>query len=250
MSESDAALQPEPQMLAPEQPKAAPPTRKPVKRIRRRQVISQPVYESSLTVSSQQAFRVMFQQFRPLSRSLFNSDVIIRIIGDNEAADALENHIQEMFESVQEDMATALHQARALLTQHTIEVMPKYTNPHTFKFKIKSPQIVAFIDLVGQLDQLMIQIDALWINKAVSNKQRSMQTYQWQQRLMKLSNRIKNLEARARSQAYKMGKGSEVEEQAPEDIEDEESEDENTEESEQDSEAADSVTHSENSEAA
>lgn len=177
--------------------------------------ISQPVYKSQLTVNSSQAHRVMKRSFGPLAGSLFRSDVIIRIIKDDKAADDLETIIQKLLDPVVKDLKISIEQSQVLLEQNKIKKMPNYTMPQTFNIEVKSPQIGVFARIVAELDRLMVCIDALWMNGIINNKQRSYQTYEWQQRLVKLANRIIDFERRARRRATELGKQSEVEAQAP-----------------------------------
>lgn len=177
--------------------------------------LSIPVYRQTLSLSSLQAQRVMNRSFAAAAGSLFRIDVIIRILGKEEDVDEVESLIRKMIKELAHDMDKELSGADQLLADGGIETLPEYTHPREFEIEIKSPQIANFARLVTKLDQLMLRVDALWINGLMPNKQRARTTYQWQQRLLGLAGRVIGYEKRARIAAYRAGKQSEVEDLAP-----------------------------------
>lgn len=177
--------------------------------------LSIPVYRQTLSLSSLQAQRVMNRSFAAAAGSLFRIDVIIRILGKEEDVDEVEALIRKMIKELAHDMDKELSGADQLLVDGGIETLPEYTHPRDFEIEIKSPQIANFARLVTKLDQLMLRVDALWINGLMPNKQRARTTYQWQQRLLGLAGRVIGYEKRARIAAYRAGKETEVENLAP-----------------------------------
>lgn len=180
-----------------------------------RDPLSQPVYRSELVLNSMQAQRVVRRSFVPLSGSLFRSDVILRIISNDQAADELEEIIRDFMNPVMVDLKKSLEQSKYLLDENGIEAMPDYTHVRTEMIEVKSPQAATFSRMISLLDQLMICIDALWFNGVLTNKQRSIQTITWQQRLLKMANRIIDFEKRARRRAYDAGMQEQVDLHAP-----------------------------------
>lgn len=206
----EAPANPESSSATDTRPEMTNPPRKPV-------MHSQPVFEQTLQIHSLQGQRVMDRSFRALSGSLFRCEVILRIVGDEQAIDLVESQIMEGFQALLTDLEHELAGAKALMQTHGIEALPTYTNTKKYKIKIKTPQIANFARMVVQLDELISRIDALWIlGQVITSKDRSVQTWDWQQRLIKLANRIIHLERRARESAYRKGMRAEVEAVAPE----------------------------------
>src|SRR5690606_8583296 len=143
------------------------------------------------------------------------SDVILRIVTNDHAADELETTIRDVMNPVIADLQKALEQAQFLLKEQSVSVMPDYTHVRTFPIEIKSPQTATFARMVSQLDTLICHLDTLWLVGVLTNKQRSHQTKEWQQRLLKMANRIIDFEKRARRRAYEAGKQAEVDLHAP-----------------------------------
>ena len=172
--------------------------------------ISRPVFERSIKIHSEQAIRVIRRSYGRLIRSLYAIDVILRIVGQEQAIDDIEAMVSQMIG----DCALQLQQEKArldkLCADNGIAESPKYTNPTDFKAKITSPQIAQFVELIKLLDQLMIAMDTLWLCQILTSKQCSTARYQWQQRLHRLARRIVSIEQRAHQAAYAQGRGEEV----------------------------------------
>jgi len=175
-----------------------------------RPAISRPVFERSIKIHSEQAIRVIRRSYGRLIRSLYAIDVILRIVGQEQAIDDIEAVVSKMIG----DCALQLQQEKArldkLCADNGIAESPKYTNPTDFKAKITSPQIAQFVELIKLLDQLMIAMDTLWLCQILTSKQCSTARYQWQQRLHRLARRIVTIEQRAHQAAYAQGRGEEV----------------------------------------
>lgn len=207
--------QPESVEQAPNQ-EAAPAPEKPAAAQRPRVPLSQPVYRNELKLKSLQAQRVAHRSFAPLAGSLFRSDVILRIVGTDDAADELETIIQDLMQPVMNDLEKSQEQARYVLEQNKISSTPDYTYIRSFPVEIMSPQTATFARMIKELDNLIVLLDTLWFNGLLTNKQRSQQTKDWQQRLLRMANRIINFERRARRRALDAGKQAEVDLHAPE----------------------------------
>ncbi|WP_019866547.1 hypothetical protein [Methylovulum miyakonense] len=175
-----------------------------------RPAISRPVFERSIKIHSEQAIRVIRRSYGRLIRSLYAIDVILRIVGQEQAIDDIEAVVSKMIG----DCALQLQQEKArldkLCADNGIAESPKYTNPTDFKAKITSPQIAQFVELIKLLDLLMIAMDTLWLCQILTSKQCSTARYQWQQRLHRLARRIVTIEQRAHQAAYAQGRGEEV----------------------------------------
>lgn len=181
-----------------------------------RQPYSRPVFRQNLNVNSLQAQRVMERSFDRVSNALFSLDVILRIIGDQQEIDQVEEVIHGHIDKVSEDMTKAMNQLHKVMTDNGIEAVPGYSSPANYPIEITSPQVAQFAHLIRNLDKLMSLVDTLWLNSILSSQQRSDATYEWQQRLIKLAGRIIGMEKRARISAHTKGKEKEVSEAAPE----------------------------------
>ena len=105
--------------------------------------------------------------FRRTVSALYGIDVILRIIGDENEIDEVEQIISQLIE----DCAKAVDNEQArldkLMESNGIDEVPDYTDPITFNAKISSPQVGQFVGLVRKLDALMISMDTLWLSSVL-----------------------------------------------------------------------------------
>jgi hypothetical protein len=175
-----------------------------------RLAISRPVFERTFKVNSEQAIRVIRNSYERLIRSLYAIDVILRIVGQEQAVDEIETIVSSMIAECAEQLQQEKLRLETLKTDNGITETPTYTHPREFVAKIASPQIAQFIELIRLLDQLMMIMDTLWLCQVIDNKHCVDARYHWQQRLQRLANRIVTIERKAHREAYAQGHGEAV----------------------------------------
>ncbi len=188
----------------PDTESAAPPARE-------KPVYSRPVFKQRLTVNSLEAQRVVARILARVQRALLSLDVILRILGQQEAIDPLEALIGEQMTALDRDFDQEAARLKALMDEHGIQALPTYTHPAQYEIEISSPRAAQFAGLIRKLDRLMGLMDTLWLNSVLSSQQRLTANYQWQQQLFSLAGRIFNMEYRARKAVYAQGKPVETE---------------------------------------
>jgi hypothetical protein len=175
-----------------------------------RLAISRPMFERTFKVNSEQAIRVIRNSYERLIRSLYAIDVILRIVGQEQAVDEIETIVSSMIAECAEQLQQEKLRLEKLKSDNGITETPTYTHPREFVARIASPQIAQFIELIRLLDQLMIIMDTLWLCQVIDNKHCVDARYHWQQRLQRLANRIVTIERKAHREAYAQGHGEAV----------------------------------------
>lgn len=181
-----------------------------------RQTYSRPVFIQRLELNSLQAQKVMNRSFERVANALYSLDVILRIIGDPDEVNRVDDEINALLDRVSEDMGKTMEQLKKLMDDNGIEAMPGYSAPEFYQAEITSPQAAQFLALLRKLDELVSLLDTLWLNNILTSKQRSDATFEWQQRLIKLAGKVIGWEKRARTAAHSKGKDDEVNQNAPE----------------------------------
>ena len=153
-------------------------------------VISRPVFERTIKINSEQAIRVIRKSYERLIKSLYAIDVILRIVGAEQAIDELESIVSKMIGDCAEQLQQEKARLDKLYNENGLTETPIYTHPQDFKAQITSPQVAQFLELIKLLDQLMIVMDTLWLCQILSNKHCSEAHYHWQQRLQRLASRM------------------------------------------------------------
>ena len=157
---------------------------------------SRPVFEKSIELRTETAQRVMEREFGRVENALYSLEVILRIIGKPEAVDVIESSVNQLLLECMKSLGEQQERFKKLMDDHGVAEMPAYTQPGVFQIKVASPQIAQFLILVQKLDDLMAQLDALWLLGVVTNQQRADGTYHWQQVVLHLGRRIAELQRR------------------------------------------------------
>ena len=171
---------------------------------------SRPVFEETITIHSSHAQRILERGYYRVAAALYAIDVVLRIIGAHDEMDAVEGlvdaHIQAFALKMEEE-----HQRLLLLrNQRAITRSVKYTRPLTLTIQISSPQMAQYTVLIQVLDRLMMEIDSLWMNAALTSKQKAIAGYEWRVALLRIGRDIMALERRARDAAAREGRTAEV----------------------------------------
>jgi hypothetical protein len=167
-----------------------------------RSTFSRPVFDQTITIHSNHPLRLLDRGFLLVVRALYGIDVVLRIIGDDEEMD----QVEEIVGSLIGELAAELREANG------ISATPRYTNPKRITVHISSPQLAQYTALIEELDRLMTVMDALWLTGVLTNKQRADGAYQWRTRVLRTGREIIDIERRARKSAEKRGKGEELSE--------------------------------------
>jgi len=175
-----------------------------------RRRFSRPVFDEHITVHSDHAQRLIDRGLFRVSSALYAIDVILRIIGDDDEMDQVEAIVNELIQAFAQAMSSEQEQLTVLRTQRGITRVPRYEAPRTLTVHVHSPQMAQYTALIQSLDQLMIMIDTLWLNGALTSKQRVNGCFAWRVRLLRIGREIVNLERRARASADRQGKADEV----------------------------------------
>jgi len=177
-----------------------------------RRTYSRPVFDQTVTIHSNHAQRLLDRGFLLVVRALYGIDVVLRILGDDEEMDQVEEIVGKLIG----ELATELRAEHARLAQlreaNGISATPRYTNPKRITVHISSPQLAQYTALIEELDRLMTVMDALWLTGVLTNKQRADGAYQWRTRVLRTGREIIDIERRARTSAEKRGKGEELSE--------------------------------------
>jgi len=177
-----------------------------------RSTFSRPVFDQTITIHSNHAQRLLDRGFLLVVRALYGIDVVLRIIGDDEEMDQVEEIVGLLIGELAAELRAEHARLAQLREANGISATPRYTNPKRITVHISSPQLAQYTALIEELDRLMTVMDALWLTGVLTNKQRADGAYQWRTRVLRTGREIIDIERRARKSAEKRGKGEELSE--------------------------------------
>jgi hypothetical protein len=175
-----------------------------------RDAFSRPVFDQTIRIQSNHAQRLLDRGFLLVVRALYGIDVVLRIIGDDEEMDQVEEIVGKLIGELAAELKAEHARLAQLRESNGISATPRYTNPKRITVHISSPQLAQYTALIEELDRLMTVMDALWLTGVLTNKQRADGAYQWRTRVLRTGREIIEIERRARASAEKRGKGEEL----------------------------------------
>lgn len=161
-----------------------------------------PVFSCTLQLNTDFAQRVYKRAFDRLKADLYVLTVRTRssgISGMDEAAKAIETIISEAFASARKDLESELERSDALLDAVKLSDLPEYEGALTTKAKYSTPRAKEYLDLLQQMDQLLMRYDALWLAGHIETQPRVARSQNWQRRMIKVANRLRELGIRTRA---------------------------------------------------
>jgi hypothetical protein len=176
-----------------------------------RRPYSRPVFDQTITIHSNHAQRLLDRGFLLVVRALYGIDVVLRIIGDDEEMDQVEEIVGRRIGELAAELRAEHARLAQLREANGISATPRYTNPRRITVHISSPQLAQYTALIEELDRLMTAMDTLWLTGVLTNKQRADGAYQWRHPGAAGGREIIEIERRARASAEKRGKGEELE---------------------------------------
>ena len=177
-----------------------------------RDAFSRPVFDQTIRIQSNHAQRLLDRGFLLVVRALYGIDVVLRILGDDEEMDQVEEIVGKLIGELAAELRAEHARLAQLREANGISATPRYTNPKRITVHISSPQLAQYTALIEELDRLMTVMDALWLTGVLTNKQRADGAYQWRTRVLRTGREIIEIERRARASAEKRGKGEELSE--------------------------------------
>jgi len=163
-----------------------------VKNKPRSQPSSRPVMRRSVEIGSEHALKVYHRAFDRCGYDTYSITVVLGVQLTNLDLIAAEKAIKKIFLDTREAMEKKIKEIDAKLEEFLVD-RPGYTNPKTVNAKLTTPSQNIFLENILIMDKLMSHVDAQWFAGMLEAHQRKDETYEWQQRLIKDGQRIKNL---------------------------------------------------------
>jgi hypothetical protein len=158
-----------------------------------------PVWSCSITLNTDFGQRVYKRAWDRLKADLYVLTVRTRSSGMDEAARAIETVISEAFESARKDLEAELARIETLMDSVKLTELPAYKGAQTLQAEYSTPRAKEFLGLIVQMDQLLMRYDALWLTGHIETHPRVQRSQNWQRRLIKIANRLRELGNRTRT---------------------------------------------------
>lgn len=157
-----------------------------------------PVSKCHITLNTEFAQRVFYRCWDRLKADLYVLTVRTRTADQNEAAGALESVISESFDKARTDLASDLERTEVLRDHVKLRDVPDYEDRLETVATYSTPRAREFLALIQQMDQLLVLYDGLWLGGFATTQERVQRSQNWQRRMVKITNRLRELANRTR----------------------------------------------------
>lgn len=169
-------------------------------------VYSRPFFARTEMISSQQTIKVIDSAFYRIVSALYWLEVIYHTI-NTEAASQVHDSLCTIFSDVKTEMDTEMEQLAKTAEDNGVDSFVEYSDPKEKVFKISSPLINTYASLILQYDQMNKVIDSLWLSTTIDNGQMHKGRMAWRNKLVKVANKVIDIQKRARKSEEKKQKG-------------------------------------------
>lgn len=157
-----------------------------------------PVGRVKVTLHTDFAQRVYRRCWDRLKGDLYVLTVRTRMADQNQTSAAIETIISEAFDKARTDLAADLERTEVLRDHAQVSEFPEYVDRLEAVATFSTPRAREFLSLIQQMDQLLMLYDALWLQGFAATDERVHRSQNWQRRLIKVANRLRELANRTR----------------------------------------------------
>ena len=150
-----------------------------------------PALHVNVTLHTALSQRVYNRCFESIKADIYTLSVSTRTLDLDHAADAAETFMAEAFDQLKRDLTEDIRRADTLMSENDITATGEYDTTTKVDAQVTSPQAKRYLDLIVAVDTLVVRLDALWLHEIIETRQSKDRAYQWQRRLFKTANRIR-----------------------------------------------------------
>lgn len=161
---------------------------------------SLPSLTQRLVLDTEEAQRVYQRTFSEILKNLYYLSVIARISSDDERAiDELNEQVEVKFVDFFDCLEDEAVRLSALCYDNAVTALPTYSMPLEVDVDVSSPMAKRYLQLLIKLDRIVKLLDSLWLSEHFTAKQKLRGTYEWQRKLVKVANQVREARNQAKS---------------------------------------------------
>jgi hypothetical protein len=158
---------------------------------------SRPFITQKAVLNSLHAQQIFERGYDMCANSLFSLSVVLRFIGTEDQAQAVEKMVDDLLDSTLTEIRQEIERMHELSDASGCETGIGYTNARTVEIQITSPRSIRFLAIIREFDQLIAAMDMLWLACLIDDTQYAVEAYQWKRKILRLAGQIRTLATRA-----------------------------------------------------
>ena len=166
-------------------------SRRPPPRRRDRGPLAVPSLSQTITLQTAISQRAYHRSYERLKADIYTLTVRTRTLDMDEAADLAETFMKNTFDQIEADLRDDIRRTDVSMEQAELSDTGRYEGAITRDATFTTPQAKRFLDLIVTVDTLVARLDALWLHGVIDTRNCKSRAYEWQRRLFKAANRIR-----------------------------------------------------------
>jgi hypothetical protein len=158
---------------------------------------SRPFITQKAQLNSLHAQQIFERGYDMCANGLFSLTVVLRFIGTEEQAQAVEAMVDDLLNKTLEEIRQEIKRMQDMSEANGCEMMIGYTNARTVEIQITSPRSIRFLAIIREFDQLIAAMDTLWLACLIDDTRYAIEAYQWKRRILRVAGQIRTLATRA-----------------------------------------------------
>ena len=165
--------------------------RRPSPRPRQRAPLAVPSLSQTITLKTSISQRAYHRSYERLKADIYTLTVRTRTLDMDEAADLAETFLKNTFDQMETDLRDDIRRTDVSMEQADLSDTGRYEGAITRDATFTTPQAKRFLDVIVTVDTLVARLDALWLHGVIDTRNCKSRAYEWQRRLFKAANRIR-----------------------------------------------------------
>lgn len=155
---------------------------------------SRPVLKSSITLRTRHAQKTYTRAYQILASSVYAMSLKMRAFATEQQASQVEEAVDTIINESHADLTQEIARMRQMCVENGLQSDAiQYTDPRKYETELSSNRASRYLDMIRDLDELCVIMDALGIGGVLSDSQHSTGEYQWQRRVHKISSKVRTM---------------------------------------------------------
>ena len=170
---------------------------------------SRPVITKTLVMNSEASLKALDSYINKTLSNLYALDVILYIIGNDDAAEAANEEVKSIFDKKIEQFNKEFNKYKPMIEELDLNAAD-YPEGMQKEFKIYCPLGAVYLRMISKFELVTNQVDTIWINGEMPSRERKKKVKAMSDHMRNVSAQVSNISKRAMIAAKAEGKGAEA----------------------------------------
>lgn len=155
---------------------------------------SRPVLKTSIVLRTRHGQKTYTRAYQILASAVYAMSLKMRAFATEQQASQVEEAVDTIINESHADLTQEIARMRQMCVENDLQPDAiEYTDPRKYETELSSNRASRYLDMIRDLDELCVIMDALGIGGVLSDSQHSTGEYQWQRRVHKISSKVRTM---------------------------------------------------------